>query len=148
MALGPGHLQPPDPPRCGAEHSWMLHLGQGTPTYPLPSKQCHLLPRTSLPALSQACGFPLHLQLSLYQIFLCCCCLVQKSCPTLCDPMDCSPLDSSVHGISQARILEWVAISICRGSSWPRESNCISFIACGFFTAERPGKNHIYIVHG
>ena len=40
-----------------------------------------------------------------------CCCLVTKSCPTLCDPMDCSPLGSSVHGISQARILEQVAIS-------------------------------------
>ena len=40
----------------------------------------------------------------------CCCCLVVKSCPTLCDPMDCSPRGSSVHGISQARILEWVAI--------------------------------------
>ena len=37
--------------------------------------------------------------------------LVAKSCPTLRDPMDCSPPDSSVHGISQARILEWVAIS-------------------------------------
>ena len=38
-------------------------------------------------------------------------CLGTKSCPTLCDPMDCSPPGSSVHGIFQARILEWVAIS-------------------------------------
>ena len=37
-------------------------------------------------------------------------CLVTQSCPTLCDPMDCSPLGSSVYGILQARILEWVAI--------------------------------------
>ena len=36
---------------------------------------------------------------------------------TLCDPVDCSPLDTSVHGMSQARILEWVAISFSRGSS-------------------------------
>ena len=36
---------------------------------------------------------------------------VAQSCPTLCDPMDCSPPDSSVHGISQARVLEWVAIA-------------------------------------
>ena len=50
-------------------------------------------------------------------------CLVSKSCPTLCDPMDCSLPGSSVHEVSQARILEWVAISISRGSSWPRESN-------------------------
>ena len=38
-----------------------------------------------------------------------------------CDPMDCSPPGSSVHGISQARILEWVAISLSRGSSQPRD---------------------------
>ena len=39
------------------------------------------------------------------------------SCPTLCDPLDCSPLGSSVHGIFKARILEWVSISYSRGSS-------------------------------
>ena len=43
--------------------------------------------------------------------------LVAQSCPTLSDPMDCSPPGSSVHGIFQARILEWVAISFCMGSS-------------------------------
>ena len=42
-------------------------------------------------------------------------------CQTLCDPMDCSPPSSSVHGILQARILEWVVISFFRGSSWPRD---------------------------
>ena len=50
---------------------------------------------------------------------VCFCCLVTKSRPTLCDPMDCSLQGSSVHGISQARILEWVAICFSRGSSWP-----------------------------
>ena len=44
-----------------------------------------------------------------------------QSCPALCDPMDCSPPGSSVHGISQARILEWVAISSSRGASSPRD---------------------------
>ena len=48
------------------------------------------------------------------------------SCPTLCDPIDCNPPDSSVHGIFQAGILEWVAISFSRGSSRPRDWNCIS----------------------
>ena len=43
--------------------------------------------------------------------------LVDQLCPTLCDPMDCSPPGFSVHGILQARILEWVAISFSRGSS-------------------------------
>ena len=44
-------------------------------------------------------------------------CVCAQSCPTLCDPVDCSPPDSSVHGIFQARILEWVAISSFRASS-------------------------------
>ena len=46
---------------------------------------------------------------------------VAQSCPTLCDPVDCSPPGSSVHGILQAKILEWVAISFSRGSSHPRD---------------------------
>ena len=48
----------------------------------------------------------------------------------LCDSMDCSPSGSSVDGILQAKILEWVAISACRGSSWPRDWSCISCISC------------------
>ena len=47
--------------------------------------------------------------------------LVTPLCPTLCDPMDCSPPGSSDHGIPQARTLEWVAISSSRGSSQPRD---------------------------
>ena len=52
---------------------------------------------------------------------ICCCYLGTKSCPTLCNPTDCSPPGSSVHGILQARILESVAISFSRGSSQPRD---------------------------
>ena len=52
--------------------------------------------------------------------------LVAQSCPTLCDPMDHSPPGSPVHGILQARILEWVAISFSRGSSGSRDRTCIS----------------------
>ena len=48
-------------------------------------------------------------------------CSVAESYPTLCDPMDCNPPGSSVHGISQARILEWIALSFSRGSSQHRE---------------------------
>ena len=54
---------------------------------------------------------------------------VTQSCPTLCNLMDCSPAGSSVHGISQARILEWVAISFSRGSSLPRDQTRISYIS-------------------
>ena len=70
-------------------------------------------------------------------------CLVTQLCPTLCDPMDCSPPGSSVHGILQARILEWVAISFSRGSSPPRDQTQVSCVSCiegGFFTTEPLGK--------
>ena len=50
---------------------------------------------------------------------------VAKSCPTLCDPMDCSSPGSFIYGIFQARVLEWVAISFSRGSSQPRLSHII-----------------------
>ena len=53
----------------------------------------------------------------LYILQHCCWCLVAKSCLTHCNPVDCSPPGPSVHGISQARILEWVAISFFTGSS-------------------------------
>ena len=55
-------------------------------------------------------------------------------CPTLCDPMDCSPPGSSMHGILQARILEWVVMPSSRGSSQPRDQTCVSYLAGGFFT--------------
>ena len=54
--------------------------------------------------------------------------LVAQSCLTLCDPMDCSPSGSSVHGILQPRILEWTIIPFSRGSSWPRDWTLISCI--------------------
>ena len=56
------------------------------------------------------------------------CCLVTKSYLILCDPMDYSQLGSSVHGILQARILEWIAISFSRGSSQPRDRTHISCV--------------------
>ena len=49
---------------------------------------------------------------------------------TLCNPMDCNPPGFSVHGIFQARILEWVAISFSKGSSWGRDWTCMSYISC------------------
>ena len=67
------------------------------------------------------------------------CCIPE----TLCDPMDCSPPGSSVHGIFQARMLEWVAISYSRGSSSFRDLTRVSYIASKFFTAE-PEK-HTYL---
>ena len=61
-------------------------------------------------------------------------CVVALSCLTLCNTEDCSPPGSSVHGILQARILEWVAMPSSRGSSQPRDRAQVSRIAGGFFT--------------
>ena len=57
-----------------------------------------------------------------------CACVLAQSYLTLCDPVDCSLPGSSVHGILQARILEWVAISFSRGSSQLRDRTCVSCI--------------------
>ena len=73
------------------------------------------------------------------------CCLVAKSCLTLCDPMDCSPQESSVHGISQAWLLEWVAISFSRGSSWRSYRTCV--ICLTSFTTKSSGKPMIVIIY-
>ena len=73
-----------------------------------------------------------------------------QSCLILCDPVDCSPPGSSVYGIFQARILEWVTISYSRGSSWPRDwihVSCVSCIAYRFFTAEPLGKLFTSYLH-
>ena len=60
--------------------------------------------------------------------------LVTESYLTLCNPMDCRPPGSSVQGIVQARILEWIAISFSRGSSRPRYQTWVSCIAGRLFT--------------
>ena len=72
-----------------------------------------------------------------------------QSCLTLCDPMDYSLPGSSVHGILQARILEWVTISFSRGSCWPRDWTHVSYISCiadRFLTfwAAREAHTHIH----
>ena len=56
-------------------------------------------------------------------------CSFTQPCLTLCDTRDCSPPDSSVHGISHARILKWVVIFYSRGSSWPLSGTCVSWLS-------------------
>ena len=68
--------------------------------------------------------------------------LVTQSCPTLWNPMDCSPPGSSVHEIFQARILEWVAMPFSRGSSQPRDRTLVSCIAGGFSTVWPTRESH------
>ena len=59
---------------------------------------------------------------------------VTQSCPTLCNSVDCRPPSYPVHGILQARILQWIVISFFRGSSQPKDRTQISYIASKFFT--------------
>ena len=70
-------------------------------------------------------------------------CLVTRLCPTSCNPMVYSLPGSSVHGILQGRILEWVAISFSGGSSRPREQTHVSCTAGRFTTTEPPNKRTI-----
>ena len=73
-----------------------------------------------------------------------------QSCPTVCDPMHCSQPGSSVQGVLQARILEWVAVPFCRGSSWPRDWTGVSYkspiLAGRFFILVPPGKPLLYFI--
>ena len=68
-----------------------------------------------------------------------------QSCPTLCDPMDCSLPGSSVHGISPARILESVAMPSSRASSWTRDQTHISCITGGFYTCWAIGETQVCV---
>ena len=70
------------------------------------------------------------IRFSKFLILLCCCCFATKSYLSLCNPMDCSPPGSSVHGTFQVRTLEQTAISYSRGSSQPRDWLHVSGISC------------------
>ena len=69
-------------------------------------------------------------------------CFVAQSCPALLDPMDCSLPGSSIHGILQARILQWVASPSCMGSSQPRERTQVSLTAGRFSTVRASRETH------
>ena len=73
---------------------------------------------------------------------------VAQPCPTLCNLMDCSPSDSSVHGFSQARILEWAAITSSRWSSWPRDWTSITCISRkSFYHCDTWEDQYIGLLH-
>ena len=69
---------------------------------------------------------------------------IAQSCPTLCDLMDCSLPGSSVHGVFQARVLEWFAISLSRGSSHPRDWTQVSHIVSRHFTVWATREDHSF----
>ena len=64
-----------------------------------------------------------------------------------CNPMNCSPSGSSVHGIFQAKILEWVAIAFSRGSSWPRDWTQVSCMQADSLLSELPMNSHVTNTH-
>ena len=93
-------------PFCGVSFHWALKI----PSRSLPTPHCFQSLRAS-PSLDGNSESE-----------------VAQSCPTLWNPVDCSPSCSFVHGIFRARVLEWVAISFSRGSSWPRDRTQVSCI--------------------
>ena len=102
------------------------------------SKPCHgeksLLDRPAFKSrVTQAYCPPPHGQIPFVLLApqgrVCRCAKSLQSCPTLCDPMDCSPPGSSVHGIPQARILEWVVMPFSRASSQPRDQTHASYVS-------------------
>ena len=86
------------------------------------------------------------LQESTYQFSITKCAQSLHLYPTLCNPTDCSPPGSSVHGIRHTRTLEWAAVPSSRRSSWPRDWTCVSCTAGRFFTTEPLGSPSITIV--
>ena len=95
----------------------------------------HLLESEAPAAVSQQCpSFFTSFFASSVCVCVFMCVLVAQLCLTLCNPMDYSPPDSSVHGILHARILELVAISLSRGSSRPKDQTQVSCIAGRFYT--------------
>ena len=68
------------------------------------------------------------------------CMLVAQLCPTLCNPMECNSPGYSVHGILQARLLEWVAIAFSRGSSQPKDQTGSLALQADYLPSEPPGK--------
>ena len=78
-----------------------------------------------------------HIHIYIYLYIYTCAWQLLQSCLTFWDPMDCSPPGSSVYGIFQAKLVEWVAMPSSRASFWPRDWICISCVSCvagGFFT--------------
>ena len=118
---------------CNTQDLWrelpwaVLPSGQflvRTLTFHQPLPMWHLVKASMLNSIQITLHEPL------LHINTCACVISCFSCLTLCHPMDCSPPGSSVHGILQARILEWVLISYSRGSSQPRDQTPVPCNSC------------------
>ena len=94
----------------------------------------------------KACYFIFLSCIYIFCVYVHVCTKSLRLCLTFCDLIDYNPTGSAVHGISQARILEWVAISFSRQSSQPRDWSHIFCLAGRFFTSEPPGKLCSYLI--
>ena len=164
MPSGPPHLQDRGlltlPPCKGTEVGMTQHqyLPQGAASHVGLSPAGSSQEQRSLCAPTTQSGFA-HFRasadpfsgmqggLNLPSCMHCCCRLVVHSHPTLCAPVDCSPPGSSVHGTSQARILEWEAISYSRASSQPVDQTHVPRIGKWILNHEPPGKPFAYNRH-
>ena len=123
-----------------AEVSWglsslaLLRKMERTKSWPRQQQGlCGITPRDSLYSSPYEKYHIYGARASPYLFLVSLCVSVAQSCLTLCDPMDCSLPGPSVHGILRARILEWVAMLFCRGSSWPKDQTQVSCTADRFF---------------
>ena len=112
------HTNGPQPSRAWGKNTWQLYSNY---------QNCHFY-LYYIPLHPGSSGYYIVVVKLLSHVWL------------FCAPMDWIPPSFSVHGIFQARILEWVAISFSRGSSWPGDWTWVSFIAGRFFTTEPPRK--------
>ena len=140
----PGRLQPRGSQKV--RHDWatntfiehpLFALGLAEETEILDSKVAHNAIRETKTAHTKVQEL-YRMNIKLHRS--CYCYLVAKSTQLFSNNMDCSPPGSSVHGIPQGRISEWVVMSSSSGSSWPRDRTHTSCLAGGFFTAKPAGK--------
>ena len=110
------------------------------PSFPIQGLNLHLLNWQVNSLLLVPPGKPWFCFMARLLLFCVLFCLVTKLCLILCDSMDSNLPGSYAHGISQAKILEWVAIFFSRGSSRSRDQTCISCIGGQIFTVEPSGK--------
>ena len=111
-------------PRNKPIHLWSINLQQRRQEYTMEKKQC-LFNEWCWAKWTATCK---RMKIRTFSNTMCVCLLTQL-CPTLCDPLDCSSPYSSFHGILQARLLEWVAISSSKGASQPRDQTHVSCIS-------------------
>ena len=148
-----GRLQSRDETRCANKSLQDMSTQSGVEFEKALRTRRHLnqvfmdgLPATPLPGKGELRQKGKHMQRPRCMT-RCCCCWVAKSSPTPCNCMDCSLPGSSVHWISQAKILEWVAISFSRGSSRPMDLTRVScigrWILYHWAIREAPGDSDI-----